>query len=234
MVAASRLQSLIDSRDYSREIAELRFQLGKINDAVQVTVPRNRWGRSSKPDELEEQPGVLDVGADSFYDGRRRALRPDRVHTTRTTSFDLRSYPDVPLWTNGSRSTGRARPSGRRTSGSPQIDLVRCRLWCGRRPTGVDLVGYVLSWRNRVPLRRVTLSRTGHWRWKVLDIRRYFLGAKVPQQATQHIQSRYHRQQGRGNEDRKPERTIMVGMPSNHSEHTVVKSRTRSRQFSVR
>ena len=61
-------------------------------------------------------------------------------------------------WTNGSRRTDCARPSGRRTSGSPQIDLVRCRLWCGRRPTGVDLVGYVLSWRNRGPLRGVTLS----------------------------------------------------------------------------
>ena len=48
IVAASRLQSLIDSRDYSREIAELRVQLGKINEAVRSVVPQAMWGRSSR------------------------------------------------------------------------------------------------------------------------------------------------------------------------------------------
>src|SRR3981189_485304 len=42
--------------------------------------------------------------------------------------------------------------------------------------------------------------------------------ANVPQEATQHIQSRYHRHQDRGDDDRKPDRTMMVGMPSDHSE----------------
>ena len=44
IVAAGRLQSLIESRDYSRDIAELRFQLGKIGEAVKSTVPQEMWG----------------------------------------------------------------------------------------------------------------------------------------------------------------------------------------------
>ena len=44
IVAAGRLQSLIDSRDYSREIAELRVQVGKIGEAVKSTVPQEMWG----------------------------------------------------------------------------------------------------------------------------------------------------------------------------------------------
>jgi hypothetical protein len=46
MVAAGRLQSLIDSRDYSRDIAELRFQVGQISEAVR-SVSRSRCGRRS-------------------------------------------------------------------------------------------------------------------------------------------------------------------------------------------
>jgi hypothetical protein len=42
--------------------------------------------------------------------------------------------------------------------------------------------------------------------------------ANVPQEARQNKYCRYHRQQGRGNEERKPEPTIMVGMPSDHGE----------------
>src|SRR6476661_5375848 len=42
--------------------------------------------------------------------------------------------------------------------------------------------------------------------------------ANVPQEATQQIQSRYHRHQGRGNEERKPERTMVVGMPRDDGE----------------
>ena len=44
IVAAGRLQSLIDSRDYSHDIVELRVQLGKICDAVKSTVPQEMWG----------------------------------------------------------------------------------------------------------------------------------------------------------------------------------------------
>ena len=67
IVAAGRLQSLIDSRDYSREIAELRFQVVKIGEAVKSTVPQEMWGEIiEKLEELEQHPEALDVGTDSF------------------------------------------------------------------------------------------------------------------------------------------------------------------------
>ena len=69
IVAASRLQSLIDSRDYSREIAELRYQLGKINEAVRSVVPESMWEQIIRAiEEVEQHPEALDVGTDSFDD----------------------------------------------------------------------------------------------------------------------------------------------------------------------
>ena len=70
MVAAGRLQSLIDSRDYGREIAELRFQVFKIGEAVKSTVPQEMWGEIvEKLEEFEQQhQEALDVGTDSFDD----------------------------------------------------------------------------------------------------------------------------------------------------------------------
>ena len=58
MVAAARLQSLIDSRDYSREIAEMKFQVGQIGEAVKSTVPQEMWGEIvEKLEELEQHSG---------------------------------------------------------------------------------------------------------------------------------------------------------------------------------
>ena len=69
IVAAGRLQSLIDSRDYSREIAELRFQVFKIGEAVKSTVPQEMWAEIvEKLEELEQHQEALDVGTDSFDD----------------------------------------------------------------------------------------------------------------------------------------------------------------------
>ena len=77
IVAASRLQSLIDSRDYSREIAELRFQLGKIGEAVKSTVPQEMWGEIVEQlEELEQHSEALDVGTDSFDDADDDAYDP--------------------------------------------------------------------------------------------------------------------------------------------------------------
>src|SRR6476660_4849320 len=42
--------------------------------------------------------------------------------------------------------------------------------------------------------------------------------ANVPQEATKHRLSSYHRHQGRGNEERKPDRTMVVGMPRDDGE----------------
>ena len=44
IVAAGRLQSLIDSRDYSRDLLLMRVQLGHICDAVKSAVPQEMWG----------------------------------------------------------------------------------------------------------------------------------------------------------------------------------------------
>ena len=69
IVAAGRLQSLIDSRDYSRDIAELRFQLGKINEAVRSVVPESMWAQFIRAiEEAEQHPEALVVGTDSFDD----------------------------------------------------------------------------------------------------------------------------------------------------------------------
>ena len=70
IVAAGRLQSLIDSRDYGREMLVMKVQLGQICDAVRSTVPQEMWAEIvEKLDELEEQHSeALDVGTDSFDD----------------------------------------------------------------------------------------------------------------------------------------------------------------------
>ena len=66
MVAARRLQSLIDSRDYSRDIAELRFQVGQISEAVRSVVPQSMW--AAIVEQLEQQSEALNVGEDGFDD----------------------------------------------------------------------------------------------------------------------------------------------------------------------
>ena len=69
IVAASRLQSLIDSRDYSRDLLVMRVQMDQICDAVKSTVPQEMWDEIiEKLDEAEQHPEALDVGTDSFDD----------------------------------------------------------------------------------------------------------------------------------------------------------------------
>jgi hypothetical protein len=70
IVAAGRLQSLIDSRDYGHELLVMKVQMAAICAAVKSTVPHEMWGEIvEKLDELEEQHSeALDVGTDSFDD----------------------------------------------------------------------------------------------------------------------------------------------------------------------
>ena len=69
IVAAGRLQSLIDSRDYDHELLVMKVQLGQICDAVRSVVPQEMWGEIvEKLEELEQHPEALDVGTDSFDD----------------------------------------------------------------------------------------------------------------------------------------------------------------------
>jgi hypothetical protein len=66
IVAAGRLQSLIDSRDYSRDVLELRVQLDRIDEAVRSVVPQSMW--AAILEKLEQHSEALDVGTDSFDD----------------------------------------------------------------------------------------------------------------------------------------------------------------------
>jgi len=69
MIAAGRLQSLMDSRDYSHDLLVMKVQLGWIRDAVKSTVPQEMWGEIiEKLEELEQHSKALDVGTDSHDD----------------------------------------------------------------------------------------------------------------------------------------------------------------------
>ena len=77
MVAAGRLQSLIDSRDYSRDLLVMKVQLAQICDAVKSTVPQEMWGAIiEKLEEFEQHAEALDVGTDSFDDADDDAYDP--------------------------------------------------------------------------------------------------------------------------------------------------------------
>src|SRR6476620_12596932 len=69
IVAAGRLQSLIDSRDYSRDLLLMKVQLDQVCEAVKSTVPQERWGEIiEKLEEFEQHSEALDVGRDPFDD----------------------------------------------------------------------------------------------------------------------------------------------------------------------
>jgi Glycerate kinase family len=77
MLAAARLQSLIDSRDYGREMLVMKVQLDAICHAVKSTVPKEMWGEIiEKLDEAEQHQEALSVGADSFYDAGDEPFDP--------------------------------------------------------------------------------------------------------------------------------------------------------------
>ena len=93
IVAAGRLQSLIDSREYSRDVLELKVQLAKISQAVRSVVPESMWGA------IIEQLEELEQHSEGSTSGRTPSMTLTTTPTirpsssTRTTSFDLRSEP---------------------------------------------------------------------------------------------------------------------------------------------
>ncbi len=77
MVAAGRLQSLVDSRDYSRDMLLMRVQLDAVCAAVKSTVPQEMWGEIiEKLDEAEQHQESLKVGTDSFDDADDEPFDP--------------------------------------------------------------------------------------------------------------------------------------------------------------
>ena len=84
IVAAGRLQSLIDSRDYDHELLLMKVQLAAICDAVKSTVPQEMWGEIvEKLDEAEQHQEALSVGRNSFDDADDEpSTRPSSSTTT--------------------------------------------------------------------------------------------------------------------------------------------------------
>src|SRR6476660_8069555 len=69
IVAAGRLQSLADSRDYDHELLVMTVQLAATCAAVKSTVPQSMWGEIiEKLDEAEQHSDVLDVEEGAFDD----------------------------------------------------------------------------------------------------------------------------------------------------------------------
>ncbi len=67
IIAAGRLQSLIDSKDYTRDLLVMKVQLGQICDAVKSTVPQEMWGAIVEKLGQVEQP-TLGVDDETDYD----------------------------------------------------------------------------------------------------------------------------------------------------------------------
>jgi hypothetical protein len=69
IVAAGRLQSLMDSGDDGRELLLMKVQLGWIQAAVKSIVPQEMWdGIIEQIEEFEQHQEAIDVGTDSFND----------------------------------------------------------------------------------------------------------------------------------------------------------------------
>jgi hypothetical protein len=69
IMAAGRLQSLRDSRDYDHELLVMKVQMAAICAAVKSTVPQSMWGEIiEKLDEAEQHSEVLDVEEGAFDD----------------------------------------------------------------------------------------------------------------------------------------------------------------------
>jgi hypothetical protein len=80
MIAAGRLQSLIDSHAGQPDMARLRLQLNQILHAVKSTVPQEMWGEIvEKLEESEQHPEALDVGTDSVDDADDDAYYPSEL-----------------------------------------------------------------------------------------------------------------------------------------------------------
>jgi hypothetical protein len=69
IVAAGRLQSLMDSGDDGRELLLMKVQLSVICNAVKSIVPEEMWGGIiDKIEEFEQHQKAIDVGTDSYDD----------------------------------------------------------------------------------------------------------------------------------------------------------------------
>jgi hypothetical protein len=67
--AAEKLQAVLDKRDQGDDIAELRLQVYRIQDAVKAVVPQEMWGAIvEKLDQPQHDPDALDAETEDFDD----------------------------------------------------------------------------------------------------------------------------------------------------------------------
>jgi hypothetical protein len=67
--AAEKLQSVLDKRDQGDDLAELRLQLYRIQDAVKAVVPQEMWGDIiEKLDQQQQDPEAIDAETEDFDD----------------------------------------------------------------------------------------------------------------------------------------------------------------------
>jgi len=66
--AAEKLQSLLDRRDQGDEIAELRLQVYRIQDAVKAVVPQEMWGAIVEKLDQPQHPEATDAETEDFDD----------------------------------------------------------------------------------------------------------------------------------------------------------------------
>jgi hypothetical protein len=75
-LAAGRLQSLIDSRDYSRDLLMMTVQSAATGDAVKPQCRRRCGAIIETLDEAEQHQEALSVGRNSFDDADDEAFDP--------------------------------------------------------------------------------------------------------------------------------------------------------------
>ena len=96
MIAAGRLQALIDSRAGQPDMAHIMVQVTHIIEAVKSTVPREMWGEIvRKLDQLEQHRGSPDVEtetyeADEAYDPIEFAEEDDEYDTVQAAATACR------------------------------------------------------------------------------------------------------------------------------------------------
>ena len=66
--AAEKLQSLLDRRDQGDDIAELRLQVYRIQDAVKAVVPQKMWGAIVEKLDQPQHPEATDAETEDFDD----------------------------------------------------------------------------------------------------------------------------------------------------------------------
>ena len=108
MIAAARLQALIESRASGTRIADLRVQMGRIIDAIHSSVPEELW-----PEILRkiDGPVAADTPADEFEDWDDAEDEYDPVESarqTRTAGLSAQGETDHP--SNGPARLPRGAP----------------------------------------------------------------------------------------------------------------------------